>query len=183
MDALQDGLCCEAPDALLKDWFRDNFFQQDLTSEDHTAAFLVLDEEQHAPDTAPLLEALRQPLDVPLQFLDDQQDEQTQGFSVKAYSSASFSRHQQTDSSGGAHQQRDTSDKPRAKNIKRYKSQAQKDAHKRYRERKRQNVSPQLDQPVILCRCCAGTLHLFSTSWKTNMSEYDSCLCSLPIMC
>eukprot|EP00775_Hariotina_reticulata_P008271 gene8271-8459_t len=139
---VQDGVCCEAPDALLKDWFRDNIFQHDSASEDYAAAFLLLDgEQQHASDTAPLLEALREPLDVPLQFVNDQQDDVTQDGSFKSLSSASSSRHQQAGSSGGAIQKRVTADKPRAKNIKRYKSQAQKDAHKRYRERKRQNIN------------------------------------------
>jgi hypothetical protein len=46
--------------------------------------------------------------------------------------------------------------KLRPKNTKRYKSQAQKDAHKRYRERKKQNVS--CSARVQACCCCGSAV-------------------------
>jgi hypothetical protein len=82
--------------------------------------------------------------DTPLQLMDQQQG--------TSYGGSSSSSKQ---ASGSKHQSR----KLRPKNTKRYKSQAQKDAHKRYRERKKQNVSALLSQSecsAILVICCVS---------------------------
>jgi hypothetical protein len=81
-------------------------------------------------DMAAALDALPQPLwtaDAPLQQLDQEQGTSHGGSSSSKQASGSSSKF--------------LSKKLRPKNTKRYKSQAQKDAHKRYRERKKQNVS------------------------------------------
>jgi hypothetical protein len=80
--------------------------------------------------------------DATMQLMDQQQG--------TSYGGSSSSSKQ---ASGSKQQSR----KLRPKNTKRYKSQAQKDAHKRYRERKKQNVSaPAL--PVSLFHNASGVL-------------------------
>lgn len=83
-----------------------------------------------------------------------QQLEQQQGTS---YGGGSISSKQASGSSSKLY-----NGKLRPKNTKRYKSQAQKDAHKRYRERKKQNVS------AGLC------MHMASCCWSAAVPAAES---------
>lgn len=117
------------------DWLRETFSVDDEGFDDClvddqklTAAFPVSQSQQMLPDTAMLIQQMQKPLthdDIPNLadgMVDRDDEEQEHGESPR-----------QKPASNSANQ--------RPKNTKRYKSQAQKDAHKRYRERKRASVS------------------------------------------